>query len=300
MRAAWMTAALLVPCGQVAAESAPSRGSYDSRIREVIYNPQDVVRVVGNYGYSTRITFGEDETVTNIALGDSLAWTVWPVGRHVFVKPREDKAATNMTVLTDRREYEFALLAPTQPHAQDLTFAVRFRYPDEEARKRDAAASKLRQQTALAQASPPRNWNYWGCGHKTLWPSQIYDDGRFTYLQFPGAQEIPGVFVINADGTESLANAHMHGDQYVVQMTAPQLILRKGRSIACMQNRSWNPRGIATVTGTASPQVRRRLLDDAPIEVNLPAPPSPPASAAQLQLEQIEKVQQAELEGKQP
>jgi type IV secretion system protein VirB9 len=97
-----------------------------------------------------------------------------------------------------------------------------------------------------------------------LWPSEVYDDGRFTYLRFPNAQEIPAIFIINADGTESLVNGEMSHDEYVVQTTARKLVLRRGKSVACVQNRGYNPRGVATPTDTVSPDVQRTLRAHTP------------------------------------
>ena len=55
----------------------------------------------------------------------------------------------------------------------------------------------------LDEAPKLVNWDYYACGERTLWPSQVYDDGRFTYLRFPNAQEIPAIFIINTDGTNA-------------------------------------------------------------------------------------------------
>ncbi|MGH9807145.1 MAG: TrbG/VirB9 family P-type conjugative transfer protein, partial [Terriglobia bacterium] len=76
--------------------------------------------------------------------------------------------------------------------------------------------------------------------------------------------EIPAVFFINADRTEILVNGEMNGDQYVVQTTARRLILRRGKSVACIENRSYNPWGTATPTDTTSPGVHRTIRAQAP------------------------------------
>jgi type IV secretion system protein VirB9 len=259
---------LLSLCGisAVNAEVMPSAGYRDTRVKTVAYDENDVVKVVGRYGYSTVIEFAPGEVVTDVALGDTLAWEVAPSKNNVFVKPREDKAATNMTVVTDKRVYHFMLQAArhTNTSPKDAFFAVRFKYPAEEAAKLAAEREAQQAKAALAIQPKPVNWDYWACGARQLRPTEVYDDGRFTYLRFPGAQEIPAVFIINSDNSESLANGQMRGDKFVVYATAKKLILRKGKSVACVENRNFNWYGIYTDNGTTSPHVQRTVQGIAP------------------------------------
>ena len=132
----------------------PEAGRFDARIRTVVYNPMNVVRVVGGTFNSTQIIFGSQETVTQVAIGDGDAWLAQPAGNLPFIKPVEVRAATNMQVVTKRpdgsvRSYQFELNARTamadQP-AAGAVFAIAFTYP-EEARQ---AAATARQQVAAA------------------------------------------------------------------------------------------------------------------------------------------------------
>jgi type IV secretion system protein VirB9 len=240
-------------------------------MKEVPYNRADVVRIVGHYGYSTDVEFSPGETTQDIALGDSLAWEVAPAGNHLFVKPREDNAVTNMTVVTNKRVYQLALDArdaagPTSGMTKSMFFQVRFTYPDEDAAKLKTAfdarvteAKKRQMESAMRKLPEQRNWNYFACGTKMIRPVEVFDDGRFTFMRFPGAQEIPAIYMINADGTESIVNGGMKGEHYVVQTTASRFVLRRGKSVACIENRSFNPYGITTPTGTISPDIRREV-----------------------------------------
>jgi type IV secretion system protein VirB9 len=270
------------------AESVPIKGRHDARMKKVVYNRDDVVKVVGHYGYSTDIELAPGESVVDIAIGDSLAWEIAPSANHLFVKPREENAVTNMTVITNKRVYQFALDArrSSSPRDRSMYFQVRFDFPEDRA----AAAEAIAQQriadakarmvdSAFTKSNLPVNWNYYARGTREIRPSEIYDDGRFTYMRFPGGQEIPAVFMINADGSESIVNGAMRGDQFVVQIVAKQLVLRKGRSVACLQNRSYNYHGIATPTGTASPEVER-IIRDEPKSPRVSAPVSPRINAA--------------------
>lgn len=268
--------ALSMVTASACAESLPKNGRYDARIKDVVYNPADVVKVVGHYGYSTDIEFAPGETTENIALGDSVAWEVAPAANHLFVKPSEDNAVTNMTVVTNRRVYQISLDArnthgPTSGHSKDMYFQVRYTYPDD-GHEGIGHANALKVDTALAKAPDARNWNYYGCGAKEMQPAEVFDDGRFTFMRFPAEQEVPAVFIIGTDGTESIVNGSMHGDYYVVQRTASRFVLRRGKSVACVQNRSYNRFGVGTPSGTVSPEVIRTLKssDGADLPADVP------------------------------
>jgi len=86
------------------AESTPSGLAIDQRVKNVMYNEDDVVSLTGYYGYQTTIKFASWEKIQNISIGDSIAWQVVPnsAGNLLFVKPVEKQATTNMTVITDR------------------------------------------------------------------------------------------------------------------------------------------------------------------------------------------------------
>lgn len=258
----------LFAAASIHAETVPASGHFDARIKEVQYNPSDVVRVVGHYGYSTDIEFAVGETIKNIALGDTLAWDVAPADNHLFVKPREDNAATNMTVITDRRIYQIALdarrAAATGPKSHQVYFLVRFRYPQDEAarleaevKEREAVARQRQVESALRKKPDVRNWTYYACGDKALWPAEVFDDGRFTWMRFPAAQQIPAVFEVGPDQAESIVDGAMEGEFYVVHHTARRFVLRQGKAVACVENRAYNRYGIGTPSGTRSDEIER-------------------------------------------
>jgi type IV secretion system protein VirB9 len=292
MRHAVLLCGFLAVNALAQAETVPMGMRADARIKNVAYNADDVVKVVGHYGYSTDIVFAAYEEIENLAAGDSVAWEIAPVGNHLFVKPRESNAVTNMTVVTNRRTYEFSLdarEAKVASRADDssMFFQVRFRYPDDEAALLKAEtethrkeAESARMQAILDAPAVPRNWDYWACGKRDLWPTEVYDDGRFTYLRFPNSQELPAVFMTNADGTESLANGGMHGDQYVMQVTTRKIVLRKGQAIACITNRSFDPRGVSTSGGTTNPALQRKTRQMAPRAEDIPLAPTNAKTAA--------------------
>lgn len=241
----------------------PVAGSYDFRVKTVDYNPADVVKIIGHFGYEVNIVFAEGEHVLpkGVYMGDSQAWQFGTLHNHIFVKPVEDFGATNMTVLTNKRHYTFELSSHQKKvqKNEDMYFQVKFRYPQDEADKRALAAREEETKRRLSEKTAPRNWNYMGCGSETITPDAAYDDGTFTYLKFAGNREIPAIFIVNEDGSESLINRHVDGDTVIIQTLGKKFVLRKGNSVACVTNEAFDPVGIANNTGSTVPNVVRTI-----------------------------------------
>lgn len=253
--------------GSALAVEIPAGGIYDKRVKYINYNPAQVTKVIGHYGFSTHVQFGANEVIANIAIGDKEAWDVAPVENHLFIKPLGEMAETNMTVITNVRVYNFELTAHeskngAHPIPNDMFFQVNFRYPDEELAKAKAEAEAARLKARMSQNDAPKatNWNYWAKGSQDVSPISAFDDGRFTYLKYPGNREMPAIYIVNPDGSESLVNTTVdskHPDTIIVQKIARQFTLRIGNRVACIFNENYDPDGIANKTGTTAPGVER-------------------------------------------
>ena len=108
--------------------SAPALAE-DPRLVSRLYDESQVVLVEGRANVQTTIRFGEDELIENVAIGDSQAWQITPNKRAnlLFVKPLADRAATNMTVITNRHTYLFDLVA--NPKNATPLYVLSFTYP---------------------------------------------------------------------------------------------------------------------------------------------------------------------------
>ena len=266
--------ALLMPM-LVLAEITPVKGKYDPRVRIVEYNAMNVVKLVTFYGVSSHVQFGDDETITDIAIGDEQAWKVAKRGNHLFIKPQAKKADTNVTVLTTRRVYQFALVVQPRSLKDDaawsdrnLIFSLKFRYPDEEAAnlavKTEQADIKKRLSGPAFSNRPQkqkseRNTDYWAAGSEEISPTRAEDDGRFIYLTFSNNRDMPAIYGVDAGGDEFLISTHVtDGNTIVVQKMVSQLVLRKGKAVASVINKSFDSDGGSdNRTGTVAPDVRR-------------------------------------------
>ena len=90
-------------------------------------------------------------------------------------------------------------------------------------------------------------------------PTMVFDDGRFTYFEFPGAREIPATFAHGSDGEPTRVNWHMNGNFVVVQRTARKFTLRLGDAVVGIFNDAFDPTGVETPTSTVSPSVVREI-----------------------------------------
>ncbi len=233
-------------------------------MRVVAYDPEQVIKLHGYVGYQIHFQFAEGETFVNLAAGDNKALDVGYEANHLVLKPLAEKVATNITVLTNRRVYQFDYSATAErpdPDRQDVIYSLRFIYPQEEARK---AAEELEQQhTNLKLASADqdphraRNSNYWGCGAAAIRPESAYDDGVQTRLRFAAHAEFPTMYVKNDDDSESLVNFTVDNDEVVIHRVARSFVLRRGKLVACIQNRSFDGGGQRLETQTLVPGVER-------------------------------------------
>ena len=89
-------------------------------------------RIVVHYGWQTIVEFAENEEIQTISVGNNYAWQVSPLDRRLFIKPLEENILTNMTVITSLRSYQFEIESKSSSSTRDdeLTFVVRFFYPD--------------------------------------------------------------------------------------------------------------------------------------------------------------------------
>jgi len=269
--------ALLLP-SLANAEITPNKGNEDARVRIVDYSALNVVKLSTFYGVSTHIQFAEDETIKDVAVGDDQAWNIVPRGNHMFVKPKTTEADTNVTVITNKRSYQFALVVQPRPIKDkkawkdpNLIYSLAFHYPEEEAAKNEAIAKKLLAKSKVDDVKTKlndatlrsENTDYWVAGSDQISPTAARDDGTFIYLTFGKNRDIPAIFEVDEKGNEALiATSAMQGSTVVIQRLYPKLVLRKGDLVASVINKAYDIDGGKTnKTGTISNEVVREIKE---------------------------------------
>ena len=269
--------ALLLSGSPIMAGEIPQPTAQDNRIREVIYDENQVFRIVGVFRSATQIVFSPSERAKHVALGDTISWEVAPAENSLFIKPRERAGPTNLIVITSSnagsRTYTFELRArrgAIREKSPDTFFKVAFRYPrEEEAAAQEAATQAAYTQAAALQSGAirsaldlgvlegARNLKYSVQGSSKIQPSEITDNGQFTALRFPNQRELPAIFAINPDGSESIVPFDVRDEFVVVHGVFAQLRLRRGKKVLCIFNEAPNFYGRDPKTGTASSIVER-------------------------------------------
>ena len=280
--AAWLIGASLgTPIGRAFAQNAT-----DPRLREVYYDPQSVVTVFVKRGVVTDIVLDANEAITDVASGigadcskpDS-SWCVaaQPGGRHLFVKPKSTAGApNNIAVVTDRRthSFRFVVLADRDARQPAYRLSVKVAPPAPQPSPLPSlpiaallidpaplSAAELVKER-LTAAPQPLNSSYSiaeGKGSEDIVPTLVFDDGRFTYLKFPNNREVPALFHVLPDGSETVVNARMEGDLLVVDRVSRRLMLRAGSAVVGVWNDAFDLDGLAPSNGTTVTGVDRAL-----------------------------------------
>lgn len=280
--AAWLiVASLAAPSGRAAAQDAA-----DPRLREVYYDPQSVVTVFVKRGVVTDIVLDPNEAITDVASGlgadctkpDS-SWCVaaQPGGRHLFVKPKSTAGApNNIAVVTDRRTHSFRFVVLSDRDVRQpvyrLSVKVAAPLPPPSPPPSLPIAALLVDPAALSPAElvkerltaapQPVNSSYSiaeGKNSQDIVPTLVFDDGRFTYLKFPNNREVPAVFHVLPDGSETVVNARMEGDLLVADRVSRRLMLRAGSAVVGVWNDAFDLDGVAPRNGTTVSGVDRAL-----------------------------------------
>jgi type IV secretion system protein VirB9 len=280
-------ASMLLSAG-VAATAQPQTG--DPRLREVTYDPRAVVTVPVRRGVVTLVELDADEAIAEVGAGlggdcakPEAAWCIaaQPGGRTLFVKPKSAaRAANNVAVVTDRRTHSFRFVVLADGDARQPVYRLVVKAPVQ----RSVAAAPPRARLALPAlplpAVPPSttpqelvgerlqakpqvlNSDYSiaeGEHAEDIVPTLVFDDGRFTYLRFPGNREVPAVFQVLGDGSEALVNSRMEDDLLVGDRVSRRLMLRAGSAVVGLWNEAFDIDGVPPVGATTAPGVQRVL-----------------------------------------
>jgi len=282
-----MRAGALVVCA-ISLEVLAASPAPDARLREVAYDAQAVVTVPVKRGVVTLVSLDQDERITDVAAGlggdcakPEAAWCIaaQPGSRNLFVKPKSTaSAANNLAVVTDQRTHTFKFVVLSDSDTRPPVFRLNVRAPTKETPSARPQAHEAPLLPPLVLPEPPQpqalvaerlqakpqliNTQYAlaeGRNSEEIVPTLVFDDGRFTYMRFPGNREVPAVFHVRSDGTETLVNARMEDDLLIVDRVSRRLMLRAGSSVVGLWNEAFDLEGVAPSEGTTVPGVQRIL-----------------------------------------
>jgi len=266
----------------------------DPRLREVTYDPRAVVTVPVKRGVVSLIVLDPDEMITEVAAGlggdctkPEAAWCIAAQsgGRNLFVKAKSSaNAPNNLAVVTDRRTHAFRFVVLPDGDARQPVYRLVVRAPAPPPAVLKPSVRSEPPIAALPVAPPPPspqaivaerlqakpqvlNTDYSiaeGEASQDIVPTMVYVDGRFTYFKFPGNREVPAVFHVLGDGSETLVNARMEDDLLVVDRVSRRLMLRSGSAVVGVWNEAFDLDGAPPAGGTTVSGVQRLLKPDTP------------------------------------
>ena len=212
----------------------------ESRIKIINYTPNTVFKFTGHYEFQSIIEFALDEEIETISMGTPTPWQMVPAGNRIFLKPIEENATTNMTVITNKRMYFFEMHAEEATGIQDenLNFVFKFVYPEQY----NLGAGAVTQVNTFngPNLSKPElyNFEYTISGKISgIEPLQVFDDGEFTYLKFRDLNaDFPAIFSVDAYGNEGLVNYRQEGGYVIIERVSDRFTLRHGVETICLFN----------------------------------------------------------------
>lgn len=223
----------------IAAEAIPA--PKENRIVRYTYSPDVIFRILSVPNLTTHLELGEDEGVKETpAIGDSAQWMVTGGPRHLFIKPLRFDLETSLTVVTNKRTYQFQLIAGKSAGAQVFQ-KVSFLYPDRELDVRlqketatavaQAEQNRLSDQVVAGNIDPASlDFAYKIEGETPFKPTAVYSNGKFTFLVMPNSQDSPAIFLLDDEDNPSLINYQVKSNVIVVERVASRLLLKLGNA----------------------------------------------------------------------
>lgn len=256
---AWLSLLLSAAAIGILPATASPEPPPDPRIRVVDYRATMVVPLTAFVGYHVHLEFAPGEYFVNLGAADTSSLDVGAEGSHLLLKPKQASAATNLTILTNRRVYlvDYRALA-RPPRAEEAVYSIVFRYPVVEAETHVAPVERTPADAKLDALRPASNDDYWYCGSPSLRPASAVDDGLQLRLTFAAHAALPVVFAAEPDGDETLVNTHVENDTIVVHRLAARFVLRRGRDVGCIVNRRAALPGRRAASGTVDGEIGRQ------------------------------------------
>ena len=203
------------------AEAVPKGTRFDNRIKNVVYNPDNVTRINVAPGITSLIQFSASEYVNDdrggAALGDPTAWRVNVRGNNVWLRPAAPEPDTNLTIITNKRTYLFNLVSVKDPNL--ASWSVRFTYPEPKSTKKTSGKpcqGKI------------QNYRYFAKGDTAIMPIEVWDNGTFTCMSFKAGMELPVIFKKFPDNSEGLINSHIENEFIVIHEVNVEYRVRLG------------------------------------------------------------------------
>lgn len=243
------------------AEQIPKSSDKDIRIKFVEYDPFNVVKFYTARSNSTEIVFGEGEFIINLMYGSSGNWEDSTIKNRLYIKPKlKTIDASNINILTNKRRYLLQANVCSND-CKNNVYSLIYTYGKDNKTKEELKIEEHNLASKILKNAPKieqRNYQYTAQGNQELRPVNAWDNGRFTYLQLANYKNIPAVYSVQEDGTESLTNSHIENkNTIVIHQLSKLFILRAGKKVLAIHNENYGKQIIDNETNTSSVFVER-------------------------------------------
>lgn len=228
-------------CAGAYAEMSPTPLPGDARLVRFDFDPDNTYLILSKPTAVTHIEFSSDEEIETIAAGDTTNFDITATKnrRNLFVKPHVESLSTSMTVITDKRSYQFVIRSTSDGSKwyQRVSWRIPSTFVIDEGGQSNSAilADKGKQSSVKSPEvstgiDPERlSYEYEISGDAPFKPTVVSDDGIKTYIKMPkGLQELPVLFSVQ-DGQFTLVNYSVRGDFLVVHLVQDSFVLKIGR-----------------------------------------------------------------------
>jgi type IV secretion system protein VirB9 len=207
----------------------------DVRIGVFPYSRDQIFRVLTAPLKLTTIELEPGEKlITDPAMGDSVQWEIDDDKmNHVFIKPHKADLVNTLHLTTNRREYDFTLIA--SPAGGFFYQTVRFQYPRvpmARAGVSDEAISvgeRSNGSGSISVAPDKLNWDYTVDGQAEFRPEVVFDDGHSIWMRMPAKAQSWPVPMYKDHGDRVVGNFIRRGDFLVFQRLADEIVLVSGK-----------------------------------------------------------------------
>lgn len=259
--------------------------SNNNRIQTIEVNHHSIIDLTLIKGLPTVIELPQGEKIQDIAVGGLSDWSQeWEIVKRdslFFIKPLKNASATSLILSSHLQQYIFDLnpignLKKSTTPTQAISRLILQRKPPNPTIDQALQEKQIKQTHLLITQAEAKikiiehqlktarekmtqeqykNSNYSleiTQLNEDIQPRQVFDNGRFTYFQFPNQLAIPAIYrKANLSDQETLINYHFEDDFLVAHGTGKSWTLRLGNSVVAVYNEAYEAEGITSVNTDA-------------------------------------------------
>jgi len=224
-------------------------------IQEYEYEANRIYPVRTGLGITTQIELSPSENILDYSTGFSTGWDLSRRDNVFYIKPKNVDVDTNMMIRTSTHSYIFELKVVAtdwrvleQAKQAGVQYKIKFVYPNgtEFSGAQETKAEPVPELNTTLDKNRVYNFDYqYSTRKKPSWlvPTNVYDDGQFTYIKISGLKSLPtgnfpAVFGREREGGEDfVVNTTVENNTIVVHGTYPYLIIRHGNNVVGLRRK---------------------------------------------------------------